>query len=203
MKTLTNRAEIDVGILERKRKMKKMATLLLVRKYAVDSLYYWKTSKCIEASKAILVVSWVWEMAFNLSGTGSRFVYPFGVCWSKYCVSGHAQSCLTIFNPMDCSPPSSSVHGILEYWSGLPFATPGDLRFLYLLHWQADSLPLCHLGSQVLSGEAKITLLVRSLWFLFAERTLLPVAVPLPETPLEPGSSSSRPFLGLCSLAAH
>ena len=68
---------------------------------------------------------------------------------------------------------------------------------------QADSLPLCHLGSQVLSGEAKITLLVRSLWFLFAERALLPVAVPLPETPLEPGSSSSRPFLGLCSLAAH
>ena len=107
MKTLTNRAETDAGILERKRKMKKMATLLLVRKYAVDSLYYWKTSKCIEASNAILVVSWVWEMAFNLSGTGSRFVYPFGVCWSNYCVCGHAQSCLTLFNPMDCSPPGS------------------------------------------------------------------------------------------------
>ena len=31
--------------------------------------------------------------------------------------------------PMDCSPPSSSVHGISrqEYWSGLPFPTPGDL----------------------------------------------------------------------------
>ena len=30
---------------------------------------------------------------------------------------------------MDCSPPGSSVHGILqtEYWSGLPFPTPGDL----------------------------------------------------------------------------
>ena len=31
--------------------------------------------------------------------------------------------------PMDCSPPGSSVHGILrqEYWSGLPFPSPGDL----------------------------------------------------------------------------
>ena len=30
---------------------------------------------------------------------------------------------------MDCSSPGSSVHGILrqEYWSGLPFHSPGDL----------------------------------------------------------------------------
>jgi len=30
---------------------------------------------------------------------------------------------------MDCSPPCSSVHGISqqEYWSGLPFPSPGDL----------------------------------------------------------------------------
>ena len=25
-----------------------------------------------------------------------------------------AQSCLTLYNPMDCSPPDSSVHGILQ-----------------------------------------------------------------------------------------
>ena len=40
------------------------------------------------------------------------------------------QSCLTLCNSMDCSPPGSSVHGILsmqEYWSGLPFPPPGDL----------------------------------------------------------------------------
>ena len=30
---------------------------------------------------------------------------------------------------MDCSPPGSSVHGFSrqEYWSGLPFPSPGDL----------------------------------------------------------------------------
>ena len=40
-----------------------------------------------------------------------------------------AQSCLTLCNTMDCSLPGSYVHGISrqEYWSGLPFPSPGDL----------------------------------------------------------------------------
>ena len=34
-----------------------------------------------------------------------------------------AQLCPTLCDPMDCSPPGVSVHGVLqqEYWSGLPF----------------------------------------------------------------------------------
>ena len=57
-----------------------------------------------------------------------------------------AQSCLTLCNPMDYSPPGSSVHGILQ--AGIlewPFLSPGDLpnpgiepSFPIL---QADSLP--------------------------------------------------------------
>ena len=39
------------------------------------------------------------------------------------------QSCLTLFDPMDCSPPDSSVHGILQAriveWVAFP--TPEDL----------------------------------------------------------------------------
>ena len=36
------------------------------------------------------------------------------------------QSCLTHSNPMDCSLPGSSVHGIFgqEYWSGVPLPSP-------------------------------------------------------------------------------
>ena len=34
-----------------------------------------------------------------------------------------------------------------EYWSELPFLSPGDLPSPPLLHWQADSLALSHLGS--------------------------------------------------------
>ena len=39
------------------------------------------------------------------------------------------QLCLTLCNPMDYSPPGTSLLGILqqEYWSGLPFPSPGDL----------------------------------------------------------------------------
>ena len=39
------------------------------------------------------------------------------------------KSCPTLCNPMDCSPPGSSIHGISrqEYWSGLPCPPPGHL----------------------------------------------------------------------------
>ena len=36
-----------------------------------------------------------------------------GVCVCV-CVHMHAQSCPTLCNPMDCSPPGASVHGILQ-----------------------------------------------------------------------------------------
>ena len=37
--------------------------------------------------------------------------------------------CPTLWDPMYCSPPGSSVHGISrqEYWSGCPFISPGNL----------------------------------------------------------------------------
>ena len=45
-------------------------------------------------------------------------------------MSVHAQLCLTLSYPMDCSLPGSSVHGGFsrqEYWSGFPFPPSGDL----------------------------------------------------------------------------
>ena len=40
-----------------------------------------------------------------------------------------AQSCLTLCDPMDCSPPGFYVCEISRqgYWGGLPFPAPGDL----------------------------------------------------------------------------
>ena len=40
-----------------------------------------------------------------------------------------AQSCLTLCNLTDCSPPGSSVYGIFQaqYWSGLLFPSSGAL----------------------------------------------------------------------------
>ena len=39
------------------------------------------------------------------------------------------QSCLTLCDPVDSSPPASSVHGIpqQEHWSGLPCPPPRDI----------------------------------------------------------------------------
>ena len=71
----------------------------------------------------------------------------------------HANSvCLTVCDPVDHSPPGSSVHEIIswqEYWSGLPFPSPGDLPDVEINPplqnpaLQADSLPLNHQGSPI------------------------------------------------------
>ena len=64
------------------------------------------------------------------------------------------QLCLTLCNPMDCSLPGSSVHGIslARIRAGLPFppawGLPTQGLNLHLMHWQAGSLPLSHLGSR-------------------------------------------------------
>ena len=54
-----------------------------------------------------------------------------------------AQLCLTLCDPVDYSQLGSCVHGIprQEYWSGLPFPSPGDLPNPGIKpRWQADSL---------------------------------------------------------------
>ena len=66
------------------------------------------------------------------------------------------QSCLTLCDPMDCSPPGSFVHRILQArileWVAMP--SPGDLPDPGIEPvspvapaMQADSLPLSHRGS--------------------------------------------------------
>ena len=63
------------------------------------------------------------------------------------CESEVAQSRPTLCNPMDCGPPGSSVHGILQSeileWVAISYfrgsSQPRDQT--RLLHWQTDSLP--------------------------------------------------------------
>ena len=69
------------------------------------------------------------------------YVYMFACMLSCF---NHVQ----LGDPMDCCPPGSSVHGILQTripeWVAMPFS-PGfltqglNLGFLCLLHWQAGS----------------------------------------------------------------
>ena len=57
------------------------------------------------------------------------------------------QLCPTLCDPMNCSPPGSSIHGFSrqEYWSEQPIPSPGDLPYPGIKPrsptLQADSLP--------------------------------------------------------------
>ena len=61
-------------------------------------------------------------------------------------------SCLTFYDPMDCSPPGSSILGILQAWIlecvAMPFSRgssrPRDWTCVcyHILRWQVGSLPL-------------------------------------------------------------
>ena len=65
------------------------------------------------------------------------------------------QPCPTLCDPVDCSPPGPSVHGILQARTpeGLPCPPPADLphagiglRLLCRPHWQVNSFPLAPPG---------------------------------------------------------
>ena len=69
------------------------------------------------------------------------------------CVCVCTQSCLTLYNPTDCSPTGYSVHGIFQArileLVVIPFSRGSShtrdltqLCLCCLLHWQVDSLPL-------------------------------------------------------------
>ena len=109
-----------------------------------------------ETHKAVMSLFWnLWQ--------GNSLILP---TWSLSLLSlacVHVkllQSSPTLCKPTDCSPPDSSVHGILQArileWVPISFSKGSSQSrdqncLLYLLHWQACSLPLAPLGSPFLS----------------------------------------------------
>ena len=70
------------------------------------------------------------------------------ICLSHVCVSV-AQSSLTLCDPMDCSPPGSYVHGILQAeileWVAIPFSKVSS--------WPRDGTCVSCVGSEFFSTE--------------------------------------------------
>ena len=66
-------------------------------------------------------------------------------------VCSAAQSCPTLCDPIDCSPPGSSVQGISQArkleWVAFSFIFLTQGSSPHLRHWQVASLALSHLGS--------------------------------------------------------
>ena len=60
-----------------------------------------------------------WDSPGKNTGVGCHFLLQ---CMKLKSESEVAQSCLTLSNPMDCSPPGSFIHGIFQarVWSGVP-----------------------------------------------------------------------------------
>ena len=77
------------------------------------------------------------------------------VCVCVYVCVCVLKLCPTLCDPMDCSHQAPLYMGYSrqEYWSGLPLPPPGIFLAQGLnpcpLHWQAGSLPPCHLGGAV------------------------------------------------------
>ena len=61
-----------------------------------------------------------------------------------------AQSCLTLCNPMDCSPPGSSVHGIIQArileWIVISFSNIYIYIYIGLPWWLSGKECACNAG---------------------------------------------------------
>ena len=64
-----------------------------------------------------------WDPPGKNTGVGCHFLLR---CMKVKSEREVTQSCPTLSDPMDCSPPGSSIHGISrqEYWSGVPLPSP-------------------------------------------------------------------------------
>ena len=72
------------------------------------------------------------------------------MCVSACMHTKSLQPCPTLCDPMDSSPPGSSVHGIFQTRILQWVAMPRDRTYAFrLLHWQADSLPLTPPGKSL------------------------------------------------------
>ena len=98
------------------------------------------------------------EGQFNPQGPalGSLGTEGFTFHWERPCCCCCCliiHSCPTLCSSwtIACQAPLSMGFPRQEFWSGLPFPSPGDLPNLGIKlkspAWQADSLPLSHLGS--------------------------------------------------------
>ena len=103
---------------------------------------------------------------------------PLGHCFKYY-----AQSCPTLCDPMDCSLPGSSDHGIRQArileWVAMPplgdhpnpgiqstsLMSPALSLMRRLPHWQVGSLPLAPPGSPKAFIEFVTILLPHYVWF--------------------------------------
>ena len=106
--------------------------------------------------KKIILLNRIFKIFFNRPWTGLKGLeQTFKIFLCCYCSVTKLYP--TLCDPMDYSPPHQAPLSTgffrQEYWSELSFPSAGIFPDQgsnpCLLHWQADSLPLSHLGSPI------------------------------------------------------
>ena len=74
-----------------------------------------------------------WDSPGKNTGVGCHFLLQ---CMNVKSKNEVAQSCLTLRDPMDCSLPGSSIHGIFQArvleWGAIAFSVCEDINSLFL-----------------------------------------------------------------------
>ena len=128
-----------------------------------------------------------WDSPGKNTGVGCHFLLQ---CMKVKSESEVAQSCPTLSDPMDCSPPGSSAHGIFQArvleWGAIAFSRQMYTRFKY---WSGVPLPSpgrCILDSSNSQWrDTDHTFLegsVRIIWKVSSEFVLLPFQFEKKET---------------------
>ena len=83
-----------------------------------------------------------WDSPGKNTGVGCHFLLQ---CMKVESESEVAQSCLTLSDPMDCSLPGSSVHGIFRAtvleWGAIAFSIAGSI-YSFVLPIHSTTLPV-------------------------------------------------------------
>ena len=83
-----------------------------------------------------------WDSPGKNTGVGCHFLLQ---CMKVKSESEVTQSCLTLSNPMDCSLPGSSIHGIFQArvleWGAIAFSRPRFNSWIGKIPWRRDRLP--------------------------------------------------------------
>ena len=119
-----------------------------------------------------------WDSPGKNTGVGCHFLLQ---CMKVKSESEVAQSCPTFSDPMDCSPPGSSIHGIFQArvleWGAIAFSGIFTVNYLRMALWYqlplrsfstgriescglaANSTPVVHQQSYELSQRVELTAL--------------------------------------------
>ena len=131
--------------------------MLLWPRAFVHILYVWKECGAIRielvncAIQIFYNLSWFHLLIPMVNFLLEPWSFYFPLVWASYMRAKLLQSCLTFCDPIGCSLPGSSIHGILQARILEWFAMPSSRGSSQPKDWtwvssalQADSLPLSH-----------------------------------------------------------